>query len=135
MARRAPEATDPSSQLLCAFWGLFGAPHGEGSIVAASFSPTRHAFIRPSAGDAAGSTASCPPASSPAPPRPAPPLSSPPLARAHGEPAGPPPPAARGLPRTRQRTAARDPPVAPLCSGESGRGWGSQRATAAADAH
>lgn len=151
MARRAQEATDPSSQLRRAFWGLkrrglLHSPYRGRSIATFSSSPIRHTLGRPPAATAAGSTASCLPASvgsGPAPPLPAAPPSSlpsspfpyPPQARAHGERARLPPLAARSLPRTRRRTVAGDPPVAPLCGGESGRGRSSWGAAAAADAH
>ena len=122
MARRAPEATDPSPQLLRAFWGLkgrglLGVPYAGGSIAAASSCPSRHTLGWSPAAAAAGSPASRPSARPPASGR-APPLPSP-RARAPG--ARPPPPAARRLPRTRQRTVARDPPLAPP-RGVGGRG-------------
>lgn len=81
-------------------------------------SSTRHTLGRPPAAAAiattataaaAGSAASRPPASQP-PAGPAP--------RARAREARPPPPNARGLPRTRQRTVAKDPPVVPQRAGK-----------------
>ncbi|XDA69890.1 hypothetical protein R6Z07F_000264 [Ovis aries] len=138
MARRAPEATDPSPQLLRAFWGLkgrglLGAPYAGGSIAAASSCPSRHTlgWSPAAAAAAAGSTASRPPACLW--PGPAPPFPS--RARTGSPPAtsGRAPSPAHAPANGRERPALGPTAWCGRERAESGRGRGPEAPVVAAD--